>query len=173
MRTARELLSQYAEYHRDRRNIATHFVGIPLIVFSVAELLARIRLGGTDSMWSVACVMWILTTAFYLRRHLIIGVATSLAVGLAVWLGDSFSHASFSTWLAVGVGSFVIGWIIQFIGHYYEGKKPAFVDDLTGLLIGPMFVVAEVVFALGLCGDLHQHIESKAGPTYLRDLSRA
>ncbi len=41
MRTARELLSQYAEYHRDRRNIATHFVGIPLIVFSVAVLLAR------------------------------------------------------------------------------------------------------------------------------------
>lgn len=173
MRTARELLSQYAEYHRDRRNIATHFVGIPLIVFSVAELLGRIRLGGADSMWSVACVVWALTTAFYLSRHLIIGVATSLAVGLAVWLGDSFSHAPFGTWLTVGVGSFVIGWIIQFIGHYYEGKKPAFVDDITGLLIGPMFVVAEVVFALGLCRDLHEHIESKAGPTYLRDLSRA
>ena len=71
MRTAHELLSQYAEYHRDRRNIATHFVGIPLIVFSVAEMLGRIRLGGTGSMWSVACVVWALTTAFYLSLSLI------------------------------------------------------------------------------------------------------
>ena len=41
MRTATELLTQYAAYHRDRRNIATHFVGVPMIVFGVAVLLAR------------------------------------------------------------------------------------------------------------------------------------
>ena len=41
MKTLVEHLSQYAEYHRDRRNIATHFVGIPLIVLAVAELLSR------------------------------------------------------------------------------------------------------------------------------------
>ncbi|MFO0325387.1 MAG: Mpo1-like protein, partial [Burkholderiales bacterium] len=35
MRTAEQLLVQYAAYHRDRRNIATHFVGVPVIVFSV------------------------------------------------------------------------------------------------------------------------------------------
>src|SRR3982751_2786976 len=34
-RPATELMVQYAAYHRDRRNIATHFVGIPLIVFAV------------------------------------------------------------------------------------------------------------------------------------------
>ncbi len=27
---------------------------------------------------------------------------------------------------------FVIGWAIQFVGHHYEGRKPAFVDDVTG-----------------------------------------
>ena len=40
-RPARELLVQYARYHRDRRNIATHFVGIPMIVFALGVLLAR------------------------------------------------------------------------------------------------------------------------------------
>ena len=40
-RPARELLVQYARYHRDRRNIATHFVGIPMIVFAISVLLAR------------------------------------------------------------------------------------------------------------------------------------
>ena len=34
-------LSQYAAYHLDRNNIMTHFVGIPLIVFSILCLTAR------------------------------------------------------------------------------------------------------------------------------------
>src|SRR5947209_2509684 len=41
MRTATELLAQYAAYHRDRRNIVSHFVGVPMIVFSIGVLLAR------------------------------------------------------------------------------------------------------------------------------------
>ena len=41
MKTLVDQLGQYAEYHRDRRNIATHFVGIPLIVVAVAVLLSR------------------------------------------------------------------------------------------------------------------------------------
>ena len=35
MKTLVEHLSQYAAYHRDRRNILSHFVGIPLIVIAV------------------------------------------------------------------------------------------------------------------------------------------
>ena len=58
--------------------------------------------------------------------------------------------------------------MIQFVGHYYEGRKPAFVDDLAGLLVGPMFVTAEVVFALGLCRPLHDEIVRRAGPTLIR-----
>ena len=33
MKSIAENLTQYAAYHRDRRNIATHFVGVPMIVF--------------------------------------------------------------------------------------------------------------------------------------------
>ena len=41
MRSATDLLTQYAAYHRDRRNIVSHFVGVPMIVFAVGVLLAR------------------------------------------------------------------------------------------------------------------------------------
>ena len=41
MSTATQLMAQYAAYHRDRRNIASHFVGVPMIVFAVGILLAR------------------------------------------------------------------------------------------------------------------------------------
>jgi uncharacterized membrane protein YGL010W len=62
------------------------------------------------------------------------------------------------------------GWVFQFIGHGFEGKKPAFVDDLVGLLIGPLFVVAEAAFGFGLRPELQAEIEGVAGPTYLRRL---
>ena len=45
MRTATELLVQYAAYHRDRRNIVSHFIGVPMIVFAIGVLLARPALG--------------------------------------------------------------------------------------------------------------------------------
>ena len=41
MRNLTEQLTQYAAYHRDTRNIGTHFIGIPLIVVALAVLLSR------------------------------------------------------------------------------------------------------------------------------------
>ena len=42
MKTLEEALSHYAGYHRDPRNIATHFVGVPMIVLAVAALLLQL-----------------------------------------------------------------------------------------------------------------------------------
>ena len=67
----------------------------------------------------------------------------------------------------------MVGWTLQFIGHYYEGRKPAFVDDLVGLLVGPMFVVAEWLFLLGWCRPMLAEIERRVGPTHIRDLASA
>jgi len=69
----------------------------------------------------------------------------------------------------VGVGLFVLGWTIQFVGHYFEGRKPAFVDDLSGLIIGPLFVAAELGFMLGLREPLRLAIEARVGPVRLRE----
>jgi len=54
---------------------------------------------------------------------------------------------------------------LQFLGHYFEGRKPAFLDDLRGLLDGPLFLVAETAFALGLSPELREEVERRAGPT--------
>jgi len=34
------------------------------------------------------------------------------------------------------IGLFVLGWILQFIGHYYEKKPPEFLKDPRFLLVG-------------------------------------
>ena len=171
-RPAFELLAQYALYHRDRRNIVTHFVGVPMIVFAVGVLLARtgVSIGGLSL--SLAWLAYALAAAWYLTRgEFALGVAVSAGVGLLMVLAHPVAAGGTALWLAWGVGFFVVGWIIQFIGHYYEGRKPAFADDLVGLLVGPMFVTLELLAHAGLFKDLIGRIESRVGPTVLRDLA--
>ena len=53
--------------------------------------------------------------------------------------------------------------MFQFIKHMrYERRKPAFVDDIIGLLIGPLFILVELLFGLGLMRELHDAIETRA-----------
>ena len=172
-RPANDLMVQYAEYHRDRRNIATHLVGVPLIVFGVGVLLARPSFEVAGLALTPAWIAWALSAQWYLTRgNALLGFATSAVVGVLVALGQPFAATSTAGWLGCGLGAFVVGWVIQFVGHYYEGRKPAFADDVVGLLIGPMFVVGEVLFTLGLCRPLAAEIESRAGPTHRRDMAR-
>jgi uncharacterized membrane protein YGL010W len=171
-RSASDLINQYAEYHRDRRNILTHFVGVPMIVFGVAVLLAAWSFKLAGFMLTPAWVVFALVALWYLTRgHLGIGLATTLGVGLLLVLAHRVSGGSTTVWLAWGLGFFAVGWIIQFVGHYYEGRKPAFADDLVGLLVGPMFVTLELLAPLGLFKGLMAGVERHAGPTHLRDLA--
>ncbi len=173
MRSAVDLLSQYAEYHRDRRNIMSHFIGVPMIVFAVGVLLARPAFAVGDAMLTPAWLVFAPVATWYLTRgNLLLGLAVSLEVAALLWLGQLVAGGSTAAWLAWGVGLFVAGWLIQFIGHWYEGRKPAFVDDLSGLLVGPMFVSAEGLFMLGWNKPLLAEIERRVGPTVLRDMAR-
>ena len=82
------------------------------------------------------------------------------------------ADGSVPVWLGWGLGCFALGWVIQFIGHWYEGRKPAFVDDVIGLVVAPMFIVAEAMFMLGWNKPLLSEIERRAGPTTMRDMAR-
>ena len=161
MKTLTDHLTQYAAYHRDQRNIITHFIGIPLIVVAVAILLSRPNLM-INGLWvSPAMAVAIVAALFYLKLDRALGACMALLLALFVWLGMYCAQLSTGAWLGWGIGSFIVGWIIQFIGHYYEGRKPAFVDDIMGLAIGPLFVVAELAFLCGLRKPLEEEIEKR------------
>jgi uncharacterized membrane protein YGL010W len=166
MKTLEQHLTTYASYHRDRRNIATHFVGIPMIVLAVATLLSRPVLLVAGIPLSPAVVVMALSIVFYLALDLRYGIAMAALLALTLWPAHRIAAGSTGVWLAAGGGMFVLGWVIQFIGHIFEGKKPAFVDDLVGLLVGPLFLVAEAGFALSLRDPLRERIEEQAGPTH-------
>lgn len=162
---APELVLQYAAYHRDRRNIATHFVGIPLIFMSLALFVVHPLLGEVTWAWG----LWLLTSVWYLTRgNLLLGVATAGVNGVWVALAHGLALQAPAWGLApwsLALALFVIGWLFQFVGHYWEGRKPAFVDDMVGLLVGPMFVVAEWLMMLGLLTGLRGQVETEVGPT--------
>jgi uncharacterized membrane protein YGL010W len=168
MKNLTQHLVQYAAYHRDSRNILTHFVGVPPIVFAVVILLSRpaYTWGGVPA--SPAVWLALAAAAFYIRLDLKLGAVLSLFLVVCVYGAASVAALSTTAWLGWGIGIFAVGWAVQFLGHYFEGRKPAFVDDVMGLLIGPLFVTAELAFLLRFRRPLQAQIDALAGPVQHR-----
>lgn len=166
MKTLVDQLSQYADYHRDGRNILTHFVGVPMILFAVVILLSRPAwvLGDAGFVLSPAVIAALAASVYYMLLDTRYGMTLAVVLGVMLAVGVWLAEQSITLWLAWGLGLFVVGWIIQFVGHHWEGRKPAFMDDIMGLLIGPLFVLAEMGFALGLRKEVQHAVEARSGP---------
>ena len=54
MKSGLDQLVKYAEYHRDRRNIATHLAGVPMIVFAAG--LRQDLLKAIEARVGPACI---------------------------------------------------------------------------------------------------------------------
>lgn len=162
MSKVEQLLSQYAAYHLDQRNIYTHFVGIPMIVFSVFCFAAKpgVMLGHFD--FTLTLFIMILSLAFYYSLDRKFAFLMTFLFTLGYPFAYVASQLPTATWLMISSGFFVVGWIIQLVGHVFERKKPAFIDDLMGLAIGPLFVLAEMVFMLGYRKEMKQRILEQA-----------
>jgi uncharacterized membrane protein YGL010W len=169
MRPLVEHLASYAAYHRDPRNIATHWVGIPMIVAAILILLSRpmFELGGVvlTPAW---CLALLFLVAYYIPLHWGLGLVFAVVFGVGCAVGQRVAEQPTVVWLGWGIGLFVVGWVLQFVGHFFEGRKPAFADDLIGLLQGPLFLLAEALFVLGWRRDLHAEIVRRHGPVRKR-----
>ena len=164
MKTLLDQLSNYADYHRSERNITTHLVGVPMIVLALMVLLSRPTWVVNELALSPAVFIVVVLLLYYLRLHIAMGLIMSALLVSGLFLSAWVATLDDAIWLASGVGGFLLGWVIQFVGHYFEGRKPAFFDDVMGLAIGPLFVVAEVLFKLGLFSELAQEVETRSGP---------
>jgi uncharacterized membrane protein YGL010W len=162
-------LTQYAAYHRDRRNIATHFAGIPMIVFAILLALGTVSFQVAAFPVTLAAIASVLVCLYYLRLDWIFAVVMAVVLFLmCAAASELLARTTTGGALALAAVIFVAGWALQFLGHRYEGMKPAFLDDAKQLLIGPLFVCAEAFFLLGARDDLRRHIEDRVGPTVAR-----
>tara|TARA_Y100001968_G_scaffold304310_1_gene319217 strand:+ start:632 stop:1150 length:519 start_codon:yes stop_codon:yes gene_type:complete len=161
MKTIDNWFDEYGESHQNKINKLIHWICIPLIFWSIIALLSLIPNSYLDifnnamvnELMHWGTVVIILGLLFYLRLSfkIFVGMAAfSLCVLLNIYytlnlFGSSkFAESNlgandFLLYLALIV--FVFAWILQFIGHKIEGKKPSFFKDIQFLLIGPAWLL--------------------------------
>src|SRR3954469_1678710 len=161
MRTLEDQMSVYAAYHQDRRNKATHFLGVPMIIALFIPLAwLKFSAGPFVITGALLFAAAILIYYVFLDPLLALGttVFTVLFVLAAHWLAR---QGALVGWSAFGV-LFVGGWILQLLGHVFEKRKPALADNLFQIFIAPIFLCAELFFALGYKPKLHAAVQARA-----------
>ena len=89
----RRQLASYASVHRDWRNKATHFVGIPIIVFSLLLVLSlwRFQLGGQE--WTMSLAAAIVAVVGWMALDLGIGILMALIMVVAWYAAEALAGA--------------------------------------------------------------------------------
>lgn len=169
MKSIEEQLARYKSVHLNQKNINTHFVGVPLIILAVTLLLSTLTfelamddfLGAELTLrFTLAMVIFAVIAIYYFALHRLLGLGMLVYIIVNLFIAQLLSGMEGVFYIAIAV--FVIGWIIQFLGHHYEKAKPAFIDDLGQLLIGPLFLMAEIYFMQGLETELKRNVTSLA-----------
>lgn len=143
-RTLTDWFALYGESHRNKTNKTIHFIAVPSIYFSIMGLLWAIPV--PEFLASLPGMNWAAVAAipvllFYRSLSMRLVFTMGVFTGLCFWALSALQAAGVDV-LILSVAIFVVMWVLQFIGHAVEGKKPSFFQDLQFLLIGPAWVMA-------------------------------
>ncbi|HCT5134503.1 TPA: DUF962 domain-containing protein [Aeromonas hydrophila] len=146
MKGIEEWFELYGQSHRHPVNVAIHKLAVPGIYLCALALLWCLPAGPLPPSLNWAALVAIPVLAFYLRLSfaLFVGMTVLTALGLVI------CHSWQGTLLWPALAGFVLLWIVQFVGHQIEGKRPSFLADLQFLLIGPAWVLASLYRRLGI-----------------------
>jgi uncharacterized membrane protein YGL010W len=162
MKNIEEQMSVYAAYHQDARNKATHFIGVPAIILSLFIPLAWIRFEAGGVTITAAMVFAAVVVLYYFFLDVPLALAMLAVTALLVFVGHRIADLGAAQgWIWFGV-LFVGGWILQLVGHVFEGRKPALADNLFQIFVAPLFLAAEVFFALGYKPQLLERVQNRA-----------
>lgn len=156
---------EYSLYHTNIINKIIHFITIPIIMTTTAHVLQKFHivyddeeLGNENPKFKIDnavnllpivqifyCIYyftWSWTIGFIMMFYFeaIIQSKKKLQNYLLEKYKDNYNKKCI-------IDSFIylimaIGWILQFIGHYIEGNRPALVDNLSAaFLTAPMFTL--------------------------------
>src|SRR5277367_4325262 len=154
MRTAAQWLDDYGDSHRNPTNKRLHWICVPVIAWCVLGLLWSLPFPGSiravhpAANWAVVAVFIALLYYAALSIRLALGVLPLLIA--ALWSLDRLDAWSGAPLWSICVFLFVVAWIGQFVGHAIEGKRPSFYQGLQFLLIGPLWLLADVYRRLGI-----------------------
>ena len=133
------LLESYEKNHQNPINEAIHIIAIPLIMFSIL---------GMTAAFDIFLEYILVGIVFFYYLKLSKTAALLMLVWLLIYLGLVVLLKPYI--IEISVLLFAFGWILQFLGHLIEGKRPSFFEDLRYFLIGPLFVVQKVISKFGI-----------------------
>ena len=161
-----EQMAMYSAYHRDFRNRLTHFVGVPSIAFALLVPMAwggLVEVGGYTVSFATVFAAGVMV--FWIVSDPPLGVATTVFylpfLAVADWVGGMDRSIGWTVFAIFFVG----GWVFQLVGHGFEGRKPALLDNLVQIFVAPVFLMSEIWFALGLRQELRAAVADRA-PRY-------
>jgi len=162
MKTLEDQMAFYAAYHQDGRNKASHFIGVPMIMLSLFIPLAWLQVQVDGVTISAAMVFAAVVMIYYFVLDVPLALAMLVVSAVLVWIGHQIAALGAAQgWAWFGL-LFVGGWIIQLVGHVFEGRKPALADNLFQIFVAPIFLAAEIFFALGYKPRLHEAVQRRA-----------
>jgi len=140
MQTVEVLFADYASFHQTAGNKLFHRLGIPMIMFSLIGMLTQVPLADVATVRFDAAIVLIAAASAY---YFVIEWRLALAM-VAVSIAFYFISGVIPFWINATL--FVLGWIFQFIGHkVYEHKNPAFFRNFVHLLVGPLWILNDIV----------------------------
>ncbi len=134
-----QLLAHYGASHQNPRNEVIHFIAIPLIALGLLGMLYALHPWVAYAFLAASLVYYARLSGVFLISMAIVSL---VMLGLVVAMGSRV--------LAISAAIFAGAWILQFIGHKIEGRKPSFFEDIQYLWIGPVFVLSKLFVRLGL-----------------------
>lgn len=143
MKNLNQWLEEYSVSHKNITNKRIHNICVPLIMFSIIGLISLIPFSIFESTfinWSH--ILFIPCILFYFMLSKKLAFLITVFNFIPIFIICYFCHFHFlENELYFYLLIFVTSWIGQFIGHKIEGKKPSFFQDITFLLIGPIWVL--------------------------------
>lgn len=167
MKSFTEQAKWYADYHQKKATLYMHMIGVPILTLSLMILLGFIHVvipGVLDIKFVDLIILALL--AYYFRLNWLLALIMIPIFAFLLWIADLFNYAGptpFAIWSFIVL--FILGCVLQLVGHLIEGKRPAFIENLWQALIAPLFLLAEIFFMAGKMQTLKEEIYGKEPTT--------
>jgi len=152
----RRQLVYYAQAHRDHVNGVMHIIGNPIIFIGVVVPLCQVPVMVLGVQVSLAPLLVIPALLLWTIWDVALGLAIVAASIPLLFIATTIASNTSVVWAwIISVTLFVLGWVLQIVGHQvFEGQRPTLLDNPVQMLISPMYIFAKLFIALGLRPDL-------------------
>ena len=152
MTSLNEHIKNYHAYHETQLTKWTHFLAIPMLIFSLLIFFSWLRIDFATH-WQID-IAWLIVfgmVIYYCFLHFGLGILMAMILGLLSWLADWIAGSSPDI-LNTSIFSilFIVSNILIIYGHHHERRKTNVKKNLYHLSLAPLLLVIDILTILGV-----------------------